>query len=94
MRNSRLTVLLKADEKAALEARAAKRGVSSGEYVRLAVDNFEQVSEDEEAELAALVAEANLAIPKMAASLDRSIATLDRTHKEIDAFLREVGIRK
>jgi hypothetical protein len=94
MRTARLTVLMKPDEKAALEARAAERGVSSGEYIRLAVDNFDKVSEEEEAELAALVVEANAAIPKMRDSLDRSIATLQKTHEELDAFLREVGVRK
>ena len=29
------------EEKALLEQRAANRGVSSGEYIRLAVDNYE-----------------------------------------------------
>ncbi len=94
MRNERVTVLMKADEKAALEARAAKRGVSSGEYVRLAVDNFENLSDEEEAELASLVAEVNRAIPAMNASLDRSIARLEKSHANIDAFLREAGIRQ
>ena len=94
MRTERVTVLMKPEEKAAIEAKAAERGVSSGEYIRLAVDNFDRISAEEEAELAALVAEANDAIPKMQASLDRSIATLDATHKKVDTFLREVGVRK
>lgn len=94
MRTERVTVLMKPEEKASIEAKAAERGVSSGEYIRLAVDNFEKISAEEEAELAALVAEANAAIPKMQASLDRSIATLDATHKKVDAFLREAGVRK
>jgi hypothetical protein len=29
----------------------------------------------------------------MQASLDRSIATLEATHRKVDAFLREVGVR-
>ena len=94
MRTARLTVLMKPEEKADLEAKAAQRGVSSGEYVRLAVDNYEKISVEEEAELAALVAEANAAIPKMRESLDRSIATLDATHRKVDALLREAGIRR
>jgi hypothetical protein len=85
---------MRPDEKAEIEAKAARRGVSSGEYVRLAVDNFERMSAEEEAELVALVAEANASIPRMQATLDRSIATLDATHKRVDAFLREAGIRK
>ena len=94
MRTERVTVLMKPEEKAAIEAKAAERGVSSGEYIRLAVDNFEKISAEEEAELMALVAEANAAIPKMRASLDRSIATLDATHSKVDTFLREAGVRK
>jgi hypothetical protein len=94
MRTARLTVLMRPEEKAEIEAKAARRGVSSGEYVRLAVDNYEQISAEEEAELTALVAEANAVIPKMQASLDRSIATLDATHKKVDAFLREAGVRR
>jgi hypothetical protein len=94
MRTERVTVLMKPEEKAAIEARAAARGVSSGEFIRLAVDNFDHVSAEEEAELAALVAEANAAIPKIRDALDRSIATLEATHKRVDAFLREAGVRK
>lgn len=93
MRDARLTVLMHPEEKAALEARAARKGVSSGEYVRLAVDNFEKVSAEEEAELAALAAEANAAIPKMRQALDRSIARLEATHRKVDALLREEGVR-
>jgi hypothetical protein len=47
----------------------------------------------EEAELAVLVAQANEAIPKMRASFDRIFATLDKTHRETDAFLRKMGVR-
>jgi hypothetical protein len=94
MQTSRLTVLMTPDRKSDIEARASKMGVSSGEYIRLAVDNFEDVSAEQEAELAALVAQANLAIPKMRASLERSSATLAALHEEMDAFLREKGIRK
>jgi hypothetical protein len=94
MRTARTTVLMTPDEKAALEKRAAKLGVSSGEYIRLAVDNYENISEEEEAQLAALVGEVNAAIPKMHASLDHSIKTLQDLHEEMDAFLREKGIRK
>ena len=53
MRNARVTVLMRPDEKASLDAKAAERGVSSGEYLRLAVDNFDKVSDDQEAELLA-----------------------------------------
>jgi hypothetical protein len=82
------------DEKATIEKRAASMGVSSGEYIRLAVDNFEKISPEQEAELAALVEEANKAIPEMAAMLDKMSADLRDTHEEVDRMLREAGIRK
>jgi Ribbon-helix-helix protein, copG family len=94
MRTARTTVLMTPDEKAALDKRAAKLGVSSGEYIRLAVDNYENISAEDEAHLAALVVEVNAAIPKMHASLDQSIKTLEELHGEMDSFLREKGIRK
>lgn len=94
MRNARLTVLMRPEEKAAIEERAARRGISSGEYVRLAVDNYEKLSAEEEAELAALVAEANAAIPKMQQALERSIATLDATHARVDSLLHDWGVRQ
>jgi len=93
MRSSRVTILMSQNEKAEVEANAARLGISSGEYIRLAVDNFDKPSASEEAELAALVAEANQAIPKMRASLDRMSRTARSLHREMDAFLREKGIR-
>ena len=94
MRTARTTVLMTPEEKAALERRAARLGVSSGEYIRLAVDNYEKISPEEEAELAALVEEANVAIPRMAAMLDQMSRALRETHKDIDRSLRAAGIRK
>ena len=94
MRNARVTVLMKPEEKKALEQRAERLGVSSGEYIRLAVDNYENISAGEEAELAALVAEANAAIPKMAESVNRISQRMQAMHEETDAFLREMGVRK
>ena len=94
MRTARTTFLQTPEEKAALERRAARLGVSSGEYIRLAVDNYEKVSPEEEAELVALVAEANIAIPRMAAMLDNMSEKLRETHDEVDRMLREAGIRK
>jgi hypothetical protein len=84
---------MRPEEKSKIEALAASRGISSGEYVRLAVDNYERLSETEEAALTALVAEANAAIPGMRKALDRSIARLDATHRKVDTLLREAGVR-
>jgi hypothetical protein len=88
-----MTVLMTDREKADLEAFAGRMGVSSGEYIRLAVDNFEQISSEQEAQLSALVAEATKAIPEMRAALDRSCATLEQAHLKIDRLLRESGLR-
>jgi hypothetical protein len=89
MRNSRLTVLLRADEKAAWEARAARRGVSSSEFVRQIVNDDERVSAEEEAELALLVREANEAIPKMSASIERITQRLEAMARKNEAFFRK-----
>ncbi|HKC02047.1 MAG TPA: hypothetical protein VKC17_01940 [Sphingomicrobium sp.] len=94
MKTARTTVLMTPEEKASIEKRAASMGVSSGEYIRLAVDNYDKISPAEEAELAALVEEVNKAIPKMRTSLDRMSQTLRETSKEVDLALRAAGIRK
>ena len=92
MKTARTTILMTPEEKAAIERRAASRGVSSSEYIRLAVDNFEKVSDDDEAELAALVEEMNKAIQRIKASLDQTSKTLRKLQRENDAFFRERGI--
>ncbi len=94
MRNNRMTILMSDDEKTGVETLASQMGVSNSEYVRLAVDNYSNISVEQEVELAALVAEVNKAIPEMRASLDRSCERLELTHKKVDALLRESGFRK
>ena len=94
MRNARMTVLMTNGEKAEIESDAERLGVSSGEYIRLAVSNFEKPTAAEEAELAALVVEVNKAIPKMEASLDEISRKLRETHAEVDKMLRQMGARK
>ena len=93
MRSARVTVLMKPEEKAALESKAASRGVSSGEYLRLAVDNFESLSDKQEAELAELAKELKTALPKMKAAFESSCKTLEALHRENQAFFRKRGIR-
>lgn len=92
MRTQRVTILMRPEEKSGMEAEAAGLGISSGEYVRLAVDNFRR-DEIPEEELATLSRELIKSLPAMEASLERSIATLDRIHVCVDSFLREVGAR-
>ena len=98
MQTERVTFLTTPDHKAALDAYARKAGRSVGHVVREATSRFlakddETPSAAEEAELAALVAEANLAIPKMNAALDSMIETLQETHEEVDRTLRAMGAR-
>ena len=93
MQTERVTFLTSRASKAALLKRAAAQGVSMGEYVRRRVEDENELTAEQEAELAVLVAQANEAIPKMRDSMDRMLATLDKTHRETDAFLREMGVR-
>ncbi len=94
MQTERVTFLTSREHKAALDAFASKRGESVGNVVREATAKYiGQPTEEEEAELAVLVAQVNEAIPKMHASIDRMIETLDKSHRETDAFLRKMGVR-
>ncbi|WP_315761092.1 hypothetical protein [Sphingomonas sp. Y38-1Y] len=95
MQTERVTFLTTPAHKAALDAFAASQGKSIGHVVREATSEFiSQPSPDDEAAFAALVSEVNLAVPKISASIERMIATLDKNHAETDAFLREMGVRK
>jgi hypothetical protein len=97
MQTERVTFLTSRDHKAALDAYAMRTGQSVGNVVREATSQFisqPSAANDEEAELAALVAQVNEAIPKMNASLDDMIATMQKTHEEVDRTLRAAGIRK
>jgi hypothetical protein len=97
MQTERVTFLTSRDHKAALDAYATRTGQSVGNVVREATSQFisqPSAANDEEAELAALVAQVNEAIPKMNASLDDMIATMQKTHEEVDRTLRAAGIRK
>jgi hypothetical protein len=94
MQTERVTYLTSAEQKAALEAFAKARGESVGNVVREATARFIGApTAEEEAELAALVEQVNAAIPKMKASIDRMVETLDKSHHETDAFLRKMGVR-
>ena len=91
MQTARVTVLMTPEKKAAIEADASRLGVSSGEYIRLAVDNYH--TPEEEAELALLVGQVNAALPLMTASLDRSVDALEQAHRQVDDILRQMGAR-
>jgi predicted transglutaminase-like cysteine proteinase len=93
MQTERVTFLTTPKVKAALSARAAALGISTGEYIRRKVEDEEALTPDQEAELAAVVEQVNEAIPKMSEALDRMSRSASAVHREIDAFLREKGIR-
>ncbi len=92
MQTARVTVLMTPERKASLEARAQALGVSSGEYIRLAVDTYRPETA-EAAELTTLVDELNRLLPKMQQSLDRSSTRLEQTNRKVDALLRDMGLR-
>jgi hypothetical protein len=95
MQTERVTYLTSAEHKSQLEAFAKARGESVGNVLREATARYiGQPSDDEEAELAALVVEVNKAIPKMEAALDEMSRKMRETHKEVDRMLREMGARE
>ena len=94
MQTERVTFLTTPDHKAALDAFAASNGQSVGHVLREASSQYiGQPTAEEEAELVVLVQEVNEASPKMNASIDSMIATMDASHRRIDALLRDMGIR-
>lgn len=93
MQTERVTFLTTPEAKAALAARAAARGISTGEYIRLAVENMPEESVEEQ-ELMAIVGELVAAIPEMRASLERTAARIDESVANVDRKLRAAGVRK
>lgn len=97
MQTERVTYLTSAEQKAALEAFAKAQGKSVGNIVREATERYinqaPQMSTDEEEALKLLVAELNDAVPRMHASLERSIEKLRSTREELDRTFREAGLR-
>jgi ribosome-associated translation inhibitor RaiA len=95
MRTARTTVLLTDTERANLDAFAMSRGESVSNVVRDATVRYMAQPRDEsddEVELAALVVEANAAIPKMQASIERINARLESMVKKNEDFLKQMGI--
>lgn len=94
MQNARVTILMSPEKKAAFDAIASKRGISTGEFFRQAGDRAANDETAEEAELAALVRELAEAVPDMQRRLKRSARLLRESASEVDAMLREAGVRK
>lgn len=93
MQTARVTVLMTPEKKAAMEAVASNLGVSTGEYIRLAVDNY-RVPEEKDELLAALVDQLAETLPAMQADLDAMGASMTTARTAIDKALRATGARK
>ena len=94
MQSARVTILMSSQKKAAFDAIAAKRGISTGEFFRQAGDRATNDDSAEEEELAALVREMAEAVPDMQRRLTRSAKLLRDSASEVDAMLRKAGVRK
>ena len=98
--DQRVTYLTNAEQKAALEAFARARGESVGSVLREAAarymaepDRDELPTDEELAELSAIVQEVAKAVPEMRASLRRSIKCIEDSRIEIDRKMRAAGLR-
>lgn len=91
MQTERITILASPATKRAIAQRASARGLSLGEYVRRKALDDDDLSPSEEAELAMLVEQVNLAIPRLQASFERISENVRQLREENDAFFRERG---
>ena len=94
MQTERVTFLTSTEHKAALDAFAASNGMSVGHVVREATSRYLVEGEmDDEERFKLLIQELDEALPDMHAALDRAIAGQRALRAEIDAMLREAGLR-
>ncbi|MBB6249856.1 plasmid mobilization protein [Nitrospirillum iridis] len=81
----RVTTLMTPSEKAKLEAKARKVGVSVGEFVRRSVDAFDPEEAMLLTQLAALAAELDHSNRDAAAALDRALMDIELTRHQLRA---------
>ncbi|WP_375288927.1 hypothetical protein [Sphingomonas sp.] len=94
MQTERVTFLTTPDHKATLDAFARESGMSVGHVVREATSRYVAESElDEDGRFKLLIQELDAALPEMHAALDRAINGQRTLRAEIDAMLREAGLR-
>ena len=94
MQTERVTFLTTADHKAALDAFAANNKMSVGHVVREATSRYVAEGEmDEDDRFKLLIDELQDALPHMHEALDRAIAGQQQLRSDIDAMLREAGLR-
>jgi Arc/MetJ-type ribon-helix-helix transcriptional regulator len=89
--SARLMVLMSPEERAALDAKARTLGVSAGEVVRRAVQAFEIGTQEEAAELRALIDLFNQLHPE-------TLRIADECHRKVEEILagpeRDPGTRR
>lgn len=90
MQTARVTILMTPDRKAAFDALAAERGLSTGEFFRRAGDR-EAVGDnaDKEALLAALTDELEASLPEMRDDFDASLDALRSMNDMMEAYRAE-----
>lgn len=96
MQTERVTFLTTPDHKAALDAFAASNGKSVGHVVREASAIYiaQAAVDEDEQQLAALVREVNMAVPRMRADIKDAIASIDHANAVVDAVLSGEGPRR
>lgn len=89
MQTDRMTILMDPKYKAAIAKLAAKRGVSTSEHVRNALDCYKVEADENEAELAALTGELEQALPEMREDFDAILASLRTMNDKIETYRAE-----
>ena len=80
----RVVTLMTPAEKAKLEDKARKAGVSVGEFVRRSVDSFDPEATEDLMQLAALAAELETSNRAAAEALDRALASVDGLRAQLE----------
>lgn len=95
MQTARVTILMTPEKKAAFDALAADRGVSTGEFFRQAGDRALSVQDaEEEAALEFLVGELESLLPEMNRKLDEMHKTIVATNDSVRESLARVEATK
>ena len=88
MKTERLSLLISADDKAAIAARAAALHLSSSELIRRAVSSYDPAAQDD-AEVRALTAELARTVAATERALDATLERLDTLEERFDAARHE-----
>jgi hypothetical protein len=81
--SERVTTLMTSREKAALEEKARRAGVSVGEFVRRSVDAFDPEEADLVAQMGALALELQRSNQAASDALDRALADIALTRAQL-----------